>query len=223
MKVYKIVLSFWISFACATFLLRAQGTFQNLNFESATIIPDPGGPYYPYSITTANALPGWSVFYGTTQQTEITYNDPALGSTWVTLLATNRLVIAGNFSVILQGGLTETDASIRQTSFVPVTAESIRFKAQPGLGSLLLSLGGQNIPFFALSTGSNYTLYGGDITAFAGQTELLTFSAIDIGGGNNWTIDDIQFSNSGVPEPGVFALSALGALLLGWRVLRRRR
>ena len=66
-------------------------------------------------------------------------------------------------------------------------AESILFNAQNLGGSLggvfLVSLGGQSIPFFALSTGSNYTLYGGNIPAFGGETEQLTFSAL--AGGNN--------------------------------------
>jgi hypothetical protein len=84
----------------------------------------------------------------------------------------------------------------------------------------LVSLGGQNVPFFALSTVAPYTiLYGGDISAFAGQSEQLMFSALQ-GENNGWNIDDIQFSSSSVPEPSVFALTALGALLLGffrWR------
>ena len=39
---------------------------------------------------------------------------------------------------------------------------------------------------------------------------------------NNYVfLDDIQFSDQSIPEPGVFGLSALGTLLLGWRVVRR--
>jgi hypothetical protein len=41
---------------------------------------------------------------------------------------------------------------------------------------------------------------------------------------NNYVfLDSIQFSNLPVPEPGILGLSALGALLLGWRILGRRR
>jgi hypothetical protein len=77
-------------------------------------------------------------------------------------------------------------------------------------------LGNQNISFSALSTGANYTLYGGNIPlAFAGQSEQLMFSALE--GENFWNIDDIQFSSTAVPEPNEFALGALGALLLGLR------
>jgi hypothetical protein len=195
--------------------------FLNLNFESAQIIPLTGGTYIN-SIATTNALPGWNVYYGSSQQSEITYNAPALGSTFVTLWATNGSQISGNYSVLLQGGLTASAASIRQTGLVPISAESLLFEAQQtGAGTLQVSLGGQNLSFFALSSGANYTLYGANISAFAGQTEQLTFSALEVSTyANNWNIDNIQFSSSSVPEPSEFALGALGALLLGFRLWR---
>jgi len=58
---------------------------------------------------------------------------------------------------------------------------------------------------------------------FAGQTEQLMFSALRGFTDNFWEIDNIQFSDSSIPEPSVFGISAVGALLLGWRVVRRRR
>src|ERR1700733_10194384 len=81
----------------------SQG-FLNLDFEQAKVIPLAGGDYDAYSIAVTNALPDWSVYFGTEQQSQITYNDPALGSTFVTLYATNGLQLAGNYSVELQGG-----------------------------------------------------------------------------------------------------------------------
>jgi hypothetical protein len=183
----------------------------------AKIIPIVGGANYPYDIATTNALPGWTVFIGSNQASQITYDDPALGSTFVTLNATNGENISGNFSVLLQGGLTASAASIIQTGSVPVSAESLLFEAQPGAGTLQVSLGGQNLPFFALSSGANYTLYGTDVSAFAGQAEQLMFSALRAPGGfNNWNIDNIQFSNQQVPEPSVAAFLALGAFLICW-------
>ena len=77
----------------------------------------------------------------------------------------------------------------------------------------------------AVGTGPNYTLYGADISAWAGQTEELTFSALQSSFGlNDWIIDDISFSQTAVPEPGAGALVAIGALLFGarkWFVRRR--
>ncbi|MDD5139103.1 MAG: PEP-CTERM sorting domain-containing protein [Verrucomicrobiales bacterium] len=72
------------------------------------------------------------------------------------------------------------------------------------------------IPINALSTGPNYTLYGGDISGFAGQTTQMTFSDVGIFA-NFWNIDNIQFSSSPIPEPSMLALCILGALLLGFR------
>jgi hypothetical protein len=108
----------------------AQG-FLNLNFESAKIIPTIGSPVYPYGIAITNALPGWSVF-GTTQG-DITYNDPATGSTWVWLIATNGGQISGNYSVQLQGGLSSFPATISQTGLVPVGSDSLFLKHNPVL------------------------------------------------------------------------------------------
>ncbi len=208
--------------ACLAF---SQG-FANLDFESAQVIPlTQGADYPPYSIATTNALPGWAVYLGSSQQSQIT-DTPALGSTWVFLIATNG-ALSGNFSVGLQGGSTYSSASISQTGLVPVGTESLQFEAQSSLaaipGSLVVSLGGQNILFSALSADSNYTLYGGNISpAFAGQTETLTFSALEsIYGANNWDIDNIQFSSIPTPEPSTVGLFALGGLLLGYRRWRQ--
>jgi len=79
-------------------------------------------------------------------------------------------------------------------------------------GPLEVYLGTQTIPFFAVGTGPNYTLYGANISAWAGQTEELTFLAPG-GTYNNWEIDEITFSPNPVPEPSTLALmlAAVGA------------
>ena len=205
-------------------LAWSQG-FVDLNFENAQIIPLASSPYYPYGMATSNALPGWNASIGGSQVTEITYDDPALGSTWINLCATNGTQLSGNYSVLLQGGLTASNASISQTALVPGGAEAILFEAQgTGVGTLVVSLGGQNLSLFALSSGANYTLYGANISTFAGETEQLTFSALGVSSGfNNWNIDDIQFSASTVPEPGVMGLLGLGGLLFGLCRWKNRR
>ena len=97
-----------ICFCLATILAaespHAQGTFENLNFEQANIVPIVGNPFYPYAVTVANALPGWSVEYGAVQQTVILYNAPTLGDSAVTLYAngypgTPGPIIDGNYSI----------------------------------------------------------------------------------------------------------------------------
>lgn len=193
----------------------SQG-FLNLDFESAKIVPDSASPYYPYGIAINNALPGWnSISDGVAG--DITYNDPSIGSTWVTLLATNGSQIGGNYSVLLTGGLSSYPAIISQSALVPVGSESIFFEAQPGSSSLVVSLGGQDLSFSAIGTGSDYTLYGANISGFAGLTENLMFSATQVSSGlNNWNIDNIQFSPALVPEPSALGLAALGGLFFAW-------
>jgi len=199
----------------------SQG-FVNLNFERAKIVPDAASLYYPYAIAITNALPGW--FCDGTQQGDITYNDQALGSSWITLWATNGQQISGKYSLYMQGGL-GPGVSISQTGLVPASSLSLLFEAQPDIdaasGSLVISLGGNNLPYFAISTGANYTLFGADISAYAGQTAQLKISALS-GYYNNWNIDNFQFSTTYVPEPGVLGLSALGGLLLACRRRKAR-
>ncbi|MCX6929772.1 MAG: PEP-CTERM sorting domain-containing protein [Verrucomicrobia bacterium] len=108
---------------------------------------------------------------------------------------------------------------------MPTYANSLLFKAEGGGtwgGPLVVSMGGVELPFSAISAQTNYTLYGADISGFAGQVEQLMFTALP-GVNNYWTLDDIQFSTQLIPEPSVFGLAALGAGLVAWRVLRRRR
>ena len=208
---------------------QAQGTFQDLNFEQANIVFDPTFPGPPNTVVNASdAIPGWtpSSPLGTN---DMLYNTASAGSPSISILDVHGTppALDGRYSVYLYGGVAPSlAASISQTALVPVTAESILFEAQhfgPPGGILLVSLGGQDIPFSPISSGPNYVLYGGNIPALGGQSAQLIFSALSGTRDNFWNIDDIQFSNSSVPEPSTLGLSALGALLLGWRVVRRRR
>ena len=214
-----------------TFLLLQAGLrlccsqgFVNLSLQQADVVP-----IGPDAIAVTNALPGWSVFYGGIQQSFVTFNDPALGATFVTLLATNGQQLSGNYSVLLQGGGTASAATISQTGHVPASAESLLFDAaatRPDTSVLIVSLGGEDLSFIAISNGPNYSVYGADVSAFAGQTEALTFSAPeDLSVPNIWNINDISFSSAPIPEPSPLGLLAVGGFLLTWfratTVLRR--
>jgi hypothetical protein len=207
-------------------IAKAQGTFQNLNFELAnpgTLIQGEFGPF-ALNVPVANALPYWSVYYGAAQQTEINYNAPGLGSTLVTLVGPTMSAIDGNYSVLFQGGGTASAASISQTGVIPMGMQSLLFEAQPGLETLDVIVGTQIVPFAAIGNGPNYTLYGADISEWAGDKEQLTFSVLQgVSRPNNWTIDDISFSPNAVPEPSIIALTAMGGLLFGVRKFFARR
>jgi hypothetical protein len=90
---------------------------------------------------------------------------------------------------------------------------SVRFY---GNGEYAVTFAGHPIALATLGSTATYMIFAGDISAFAGQTGELRF----LGGGE---LDNIVFSNLPVPEPGVFGLSALGSLLIGWRIQGRRR
>jgi hypothetical protein len=215
MKIVKSIV--WIAVARLILASAYAQTFTNLNFEQANPIPVDG---YPYIVTVSSALPAWTVSLGTVQQTQILYDNQSTGATAVTLIGPGFTPIDGSYSVLLQGGLSAPAASISQTGFIPVGTQSLLFKALPeGVGPLDISIGGQNIPFIAVGTESFYTLYAANISAWAGDTEQLTFSALEgYAGADNWLIDDISFSpNSFAPEPGIVVLSAIGGLLFAAR------
>ena len=210
------VLLIW--FATIAVSASSQGqSFTNLDFESAQIVPSYTNNYGYVFIPTENALPGWSAFDGTTQLSQIQYNPSAAAiSPPVALFGSNIDVIAGNFSILLHS----STISISQTALVPSGTESLVFDAVSfGSPSLLVSMGGQNLSYTAISVGTNpygrsYTVYAADVSAFAGQMETLTFS----GGG---ILDDIQFSPEAIPEPSTASLVFLGSGVLLY--VRKRR
>jgi hypothetical protein len=200
----------------------SQG-FINMNFEQAKPVPLVGGPF-PNSVAATNALPGWTVYEGGSTVNWVVTNDLALGAAWVSLHSTSDPyasyyggVIQGNYTVLLQPsfpGATDS-AAIGQIGLVPITALSLLLDAN---GPISVFFAGQQIPLSVLGTGANYTIYGGDVSAFAGQTGELLFQANAISpSGWGTSLDNILFSNQSVPEPCALAVGALGTLLFSFR------
>jgi hypothetical protein len=210
----------------ATLSAQAQGTFQNLDFEQAAPV-SANDPEDPNAVTASSALPFWSVYYGNVQQTEIEYNEISGGATSVALVSTSApfgfSAIDGNYSVLLQGSPESGSASISQTGLIPSGTQSLLFETRFGGGPLNVLVGTQTVPISAVGSGPNYTLYGANISAWAGETEELTFSAPPYSSPNNWIIDDISFSPNPLPEPNIVALTAIGGLLFGARKWFARR
>jgi len=216
MKTQALVLFFAASSAFA------QGTFQNLDFESANIIvePGPGNPYYPYTTSVTNGLPEWTP-YGSFLGGYIFYDDISIGAPSISIHDTNRffpIMISGQYTVFLQAGTypdrPPANVALGQVGLVPLDARSIQFKASAPLS---LSVQGQTIPIFQIGSGPNYALWGGDISQFAGQTVDLRISTLQTPQ-NLWyssSLDDITFSPVAIPEPSVLTLSALATGLLG--------
>ena len=208
----------------------AQGTFQNLDFESANIPINPG-LYIPFN----NALPGWTGSLGPYSATEAAYNEIAGGFATVSIIdgssrSYSNSVIDGNYTAAISAGFAGTSfvaTAVSQTAQTPVTARSLIFTAQSfsSISALKVTFAGQDIPFFLLGSGENFQTYGADISPFAGMTGELRFSENPTFTHVTTTVllDNIQFSDVAIPEPSVLTLSGLSTLLLTWRFLRQPR
>ncbi len=205
----------------------SQDSFVNLDFESTTLAPDGS----PSTVATTVGLPGWTAVIGGVSQSTILYNDVTLGNASIAILGSgNSLspVIEGQFTVVLQPGRdplhpvspNHVSASISQVGLVPANAQSIQFKAST-FSSFSVSLDGQNLSMIPLGTGQNFTLYGADISAFAGQFRTLAITALAAPNTTD-AFDSIVFSPQPIPEPSVVGLFAFGALLLGQRLHKRQ-
>lgn len=196
-----------VVFSCQ--ITSVQG-FVNLGFENTTITPilvNSFSGFYDY-IATA---PGWTWTPqnnapGVNVNSMVSLNDIALDAPAVTLQGTDspyEPAISGKYSIFLQGGsfaVSPTSyAAIWQAGQIPSTAESMTYWGGP----LQATFNGQALSFVALSDTPNYTIWGADISAFAGQSGQLQFTA-------PWQtaafLDNIQFSSSPIPEPTALSL-----------------
>jgi hypothetical protein len=204
---------------------QAQGTFQNLNFESASI---PSSTPIPSFVPIGEALPAWNAELINTStsvatpQTQAVYDGVSTGGAVISLIDDNspyRGPIEGNYSVFLFGGGNPAviSVSISQTGLIPAGTESLLMDAwiSPN-ASPVVAIDGQPVTMFPLQTFANYTLYGGNISSFSGQTATLSFTDPPpaIQEPSQFLLDNISFSPAAVvPEPSPLALTGFGGLL----------
>jgi hypothetical protein len=207
---------------------KAQG-FVNLDFESANVS---GYPPNSTDVPVSSALPGWSAYginnsSGTNALTQVGYDFISIGSAGISVIDSNAsgfLPLQGNYSAFLFGssnGSIGNATVISQTGLVPSGTMSLRMDVY-AFYNFEVTLGRQTINMIPLQTFPNYTLYGGDISSFAGNVETLSLIAPPTGEPNGVEFDAIQFSPSAVPEPSSFGLFALGGLILAWRYRKAR-
>ena len=206
---------------------RGQGTFQNLDFEAAQLIPAPGGP--SGAVRFDAAFPGWTGYIGNQQATTTIPNGLPISFTYDPFIVLNtdsmRTIFQGHYMVTISGGYgynpsptpSWTPASIAQTGTIPGDAKSIRLLTNqpdvPGAGIGLVFLDGLAVPLYHLGSRANGEVWGGDISSFAGQTRELRL----FGG---WTeFDDITFSSSAIPEPSSAGLVLVGMAGLNYSIL----
>ena len=216
--------------------------FLNFNFEQATIASAPSGytpsdAYDPISATSA--LPNWVVREDGTICTAVWGQPVALDETSVALVSSSFSPIQGSYSVQLTAYADAPsgyfhNSSISQTGLIPVGIQSIQFliaNPEPPLGGFqvnpVVTLNGTPISLSEISQSGGVMTMAGNVSAFAGTTATLTFlCAATQGGGfpaneNFFNLDAIQFSVNAVPEPSTFAMTALGGLLLGFRLWKK--
>lgn len=191
-------------------------------------------PYYvAVQIPTNEALPGWVAYAETYQQSQVWYNGVSAGGALVSIIDRHtsiysNYVMGGNFTVTLDAGTYFTNfpqgiaasAAIAQAGTIPAAAKSLLFDANFDVEWLQVAFGGQTLPFFALSAGSNYTRYGANISGLAGQSGELRFTEhpdIPTQIHKIVFLDNITFSEIPIPEPQVLWLLGLGGLLLALR------
>ena len=199
---------------------HAQGIFQNLNFELPVqpLIRDENA-----QVPTANAIPGWTAYFGSTPLPTIVYDSVSIGRASVSLQDAKYVYgpIQGNYSVLLQpSNFGVTSAAVGQIGEIPATALALRFY---GSMSLIVTFGGQPLELVKIGSGPNYDQIAADISPFAGQTGELRFTAADLPVHNLMYLDAIRFSPVAVPEPSVYSLLAFGLFGLGWRAHHRHQ
>jgi len=161
--------------------------------------------------------------------TRVWYDTLSLGGNAISVMDANigysLTPIQGSYSVLLFGGGNTVlySAAISQTGLVPSSARTILVDVSSwtpdAIPPSFVTLGGQSIDMVPVEKFATYTRYGGDITPFAGQVAGLNIIEPPAVGvqPSLLELDNIMFSSEAIPEPSVFGLSALGAVLLAWR------
>jgi hypothetical protein len=199
-------------------------SFQNLNFESATVsLNNPVFGFLDWSL----AAPGWNHSAGDDTSTvyyRLTHAAPTQWYLLVDSVSRPENLLAGRYSMSFVSGFNQANPSlpstawvnayVSQTGLVPANTRSINLLAT---GPIELYAGGNRVPL--VSMGGN--LFAGDISSFAGATTELKFLNSSRTLGEAVVLDNIQFSTVAlVPEPSMWMLLGAGSLYL---LLRRGR
>jgi hypothetical protein len=234
--IQKIVLSALI--VLATGPLVCAKAFKNLDFELGSVVPSARGIPFDDNdpISAAAALPGWTVKEDTTT-CNVVWSYPGLDETSVSLVtpSLNTVPITGNYSVALTsylatiGGRYYRTSSISQVGDIPFDAQFIQFSLRPldSTSSAIpyVTVGGLTVPVSMISATGGVQTWSGDISAFAGFSWQVVFSAIpdatknygDPSSEDNYVLDSISFQ---LPEPTTLSAAIVPVTAL---FLRRRR
>src|ERR1022692_1699846 len=221
--------------AFLTLLRSASGqSFVNLNFECSKPF-NTTQTGYGFETGTAR-VPGWTDygdFFSSNYlgSTYIWYNNQTLDNPGVSLEGTNYWTpaISGKYSIYLWGGDVDFHGAgpgataIGQTGQIPLGTQSITYWGlsrlnpyHPYQDFFQITFAGHILNFSDLADTPNYTLYGADISAFAGQTGELRFSAT-WNSGLPGMIDNIQLSAMAIPDPSVLRVFYICLFSFCWQ------
>ena len=107
-----------------------QGTFQNLDFELATVGSDPTAR----AVSFTSGFPGWTGYYDNAAMAGTAlYNTVFIGSSGFSHLDANGTppIIISHYTAVLQAGnpSLQPDVSLAQTGLIPAGTMSLRFLA----------------------------------------------------------------------------------------------
>src|SRR6185436_19806351 len=86
-------------------LIQAQGTFQNLGFESADLEPIPSQPFV--YVPVSDGIPNWEGFLGTNLVTQVLHNSTTVDLANICILGPGynvNAIIEGNYTILLEAG-----------------------------------------------------------------------------------------------------------------------
>ena len=220
MKTKCTLLLLTVGFTAAAW---GQGSFRNLDFESARVVTnDPTFGVLDWNL----AAPGWNHSNGSDLGI-VYYRQEHFGFTGYYMLYDSLSPVyapgtqlAGRYSLGFSNGhATGNPESPWQENYLGQSGEiasdvrSFRLLAH---GSFEVLVGGVSIPMQSL--GGN--LYGGDISAFAGQTTEFRILNTSRTLHTPVVVDNIAFSPMPVPEPSVVVIFGFG--VLAWLTVARR-
>ncbi len=207
-----------IAIATCCFGAWAQGTFRNLDFEQARVIPLEGWGL-PY-IATSNAIPGWNAAARSDGTPYIPFNVLSLGAPWITLHDIYDHnpggpvpIIQGYYSVFLQASYpgAEVVPYIYQTGRITLDTRSLTYKISDGGTGLDVFFdvffNDTELLITRLAVTDDYELWGADLSDFSGDYGELKFRG-------QGELDDIKFSPLEVPEPAMWSILLLGGVVM---------
>jgi hypothetical protein len=235
-------MSLKIAILLASIASTEAQSFQNLNFESASI-----PPLTPVAsgVPIGEALPGWNGYLIdsatgiATPDGEVSYDGISTGGAFIALVGQTQSgpqPLQGNYSLFMfGGGAPSTIASeVSQTGLIPAGSKSLIMEAwESPNASPVVTINGQVIDMVPMQTvpdsslyGGSYTIYGGNVSTFAGNAGTLAFSdpAPASSPPSQFLLDNISFSSGSVSEPDAALLATVGgSLFVLYRLFMKRQ